>query len=208
MAINKPLLTSPLLTCLPFYYCCLHYIIYMFLRMKRGGGQLGYRGKQCPLNCKNVSVRCLNLVLSDGCRNPLGLKRDNDGSSCLNYGCLYDRYRYSSIYFTLLYLGKKVQLEHINTICTFSQTYTYTHTQTLLVFSGQLSREHSAIMSCSTFMTDGKCAARRRSAPPFPSPLHFAQLARLSTRRPSRCPGTASYQMIGTSQTRGGAAWS
>lgn len=68
----------------------------------------------------------------------------------------------------------KVRLGRINTICTFPQTYTYTHT--LLVFSGQLSREHSAIMSCSTFMTDGKCAARR--APPFPSPLHFVRHAR------------------------------
>lgn len=55
-------------------------------------------------------------------------------------------------------------------------------------------------MSCSTFMTDGKCAARRCSAPPFPSPLHFARLARPATRRPSRCPGTVSYQMNGTSQ--------
>lgn len=94
MTIIRPLLTSPLLTCLPLYYCCPHYIIYMLLRVmiyQRGGGQLVHRGKQCPLNCKNVSVRCLNLVLGDGCRNPLGLKRDNDGSSCLNYGCMYDQ---------------------------------------------------------------------------------------------------------------------
>lgn len=44
------------------------------------------------------------------------------------------------------------------------------HTHTLLFFSGQLSREHSVIMSCSTFMTDGKCAARRALL--LPSLLH------------------------------------
>lgn len=97
-----------------------------------------------------------------------------------------------------LYWVRKVHLGHINTICIFSQIYTYTYT--LLVFSGQLSREHSTIMSCSTFMTDGKCAARRCSAPPFPSPLQFTRLARPSTRRPGRCPCTARYQVIGTSR--------
>lgn len=43
-------------------------------------------------------------------------------------------------------------------------------THTLLVFSGQLSREHSVVMSCSTFMTDGKCAACRALL--LPSRLH------------------------------------
>lgn len=70
--------------------------------------------------------------------------------------------------FLTQYRHRKVWLGHIKTICTFSQTYTHTHT--LLVFSGQLSREHSAIMSCSTFMTDGKCAARRTLF--LPSLLH------------------------------------
>lgn len=99
---------------------------------------------------------------------------------------------------TCFYLVGKASLGHINAI--FSKTYTYTHKHTHLVFSGQLSREHSTIMSCSTFMTDGKCAACRCSAPPFPSPLHFTRLARPSTHRPGFCLSTAWYQVIGTSQ--------
>lgn len=59
-----------------------------------------------------------------------------------------------------------------------------THACSLPVFSGQLSPEHSTIMSCSTFMTDGKCTARRCTAPPFPYPLHFTRLARAATRWP------------------------
>lgn len=84
-------------------------------------------------------------------------------------------------------------------LCLRVHARTHTHTP-LLVFSGQLSREHSAIMSCSTFMTDGKCAACRSLLLPSPSPLHFVRLAQPSTCRPSCCHGTTLYQMIWTSQ--------
>lgn len=48
-------------------------------------------------------------------------------------------------------------------------------------FWGQLSREHATIMSCSTFRTDGKCAACCCSAPPFPHPLSFTWVTHLPT---------------------------
>ncbi|TNN45947.1 hypothetical protein EYF80_043828 [Liparis tanakae] len=67
--------------------------------------------------------------------------------------------------------------------------------------TGQLSREHSVIMSCSTFMTDGKCAAR--SAPPFARPARPSAPAAPAASALPR--GAAPYRMIGT---RGGAAGS
>lgn len=78
-------------------------------------------------------------------------------------------------------------------------------THTLLVFSGQLSREHSVVMSCSTFMTDGKCAACRALL--LPSLLHST-----SPSSPDH-PSTQRRQHFNVSNerdvaTRGGATWS